>query len=103
VLVDHARRRDADKRGGGARDVPLEDAPPLRAEDAHLFLALNDALVRLEEQDERQAVVIQMHYFVGLTIREMADVMDLSRSTVKRDLRSARAWLASELQPVGES
>lgn len=100
VLVDHARRRDAQKRGGDAREIPLEDAAPPSTEDARLFLALNDALDRLGERDARQAVVVQMHYFVGLTIRELADVMDLSRSTVKRDLRSARAWLASELQPV---
>lgn len=103
VLVDHARRRGAQKRGGDAREIPLDDAPLPGTEDVRLFLALNDALDRLGEREERQAVVVQLHYFVGLTIREMADVMELSRSTVKRDLRSARAWLASELQPVEES
>jgi len=107
VLVDHARRLEADKRGGGVRPIPLDDvatpaaAPP--ADDAHLFLSLNGALDRLEKRDERQAAVVGLHYFAGLTIFEIADVLEVSRSTVKRDLRAARAWLADELAPAGSS
>lgn len=97
VLIDHARRRKAQKRGGDVEPVPLGDAPEPAVEDARRFLALNDALERLENRDARQAQILEQHYFGGLTILEVADVMDLSRSTVKRDLRAARAWLAAEL------
>lgn len=97
VLVDHARRRDAAKRGGGARPLPLEDALHLADEDAARFLELDEALRRLEGVDERQARILEQHYFGGLSIEEIGEAMDLSRSTVKRDLRFGRAWLATEL------
>ncbi|MFW6088339.1 MAG: sigma-70 family RNA polymerase sigma factor [Gemmatimonadota bacterium] len=107
VLVDHARRLEADKRGGGDRPMPLDDvatpAAGSTADDARLFLSLNDALVRLERRDERQAAVVGLHYFAGLTVVEIADALETSRSTVKRDLRAARAWLADELAPAGNS
>lgn len=96
VLVDHARRRDALKRGGGRRPLPLEEARQV-AEDDERFLSLDAALNRLEAMDARQAAVLEQRYFGGLGLREIAEVMGVSRSTVKRDLRSARAWLAIEL------
>ena len=97
VLVDHARRRGAEKRGGDGSDVPLEDAPQLAAGDVRRFLDLEQALSALREIDERQASVVEHHYFGGLTFDEIADVLGVSRSTVKRDMRFARAWLAAEL------
>lgn len=103
VLVDHARRRDAAKRGGGVRPLPLEDALQLADEDAARFLELDDALSRLESVDERQARILEQHYFGGLSIEEIGEAMNLSRSTVKRDLRFGRAWLATELGEDGGS
>lgn len=97
VLVDHARHRDAQKRGGGARPVTLDDALHLAAEDAIRFLELDHALSRLESVDARQASILEQHYFGGLSVDEIAEVASVSRSTVKRDLRFARAWLATEL------
>lgn len=101
VLVDHARRRDAAKRGGGVRPLPLDDALHLADEDAARFLELDDALRRLEAVDERQARILEQHYFGGLSIEEIGEAMTLSRSTVKRDLRFGRAWLATELGEDG--
>lgn len=97
LLVDHARQRDARKRGGGEKPVPLDDALHLAADDATRFLELDDALTRLESVDERPAALLEQHYFSGLSIEEIAHANDVSRSTVKRDLRFARAWLAAEL------
>jgi RNA polymerase sigma factor (TIGR02999 family) len=99
VLVDHARRRATRKRGGGVRPVPLDAIGPLAAEDSGRFLELDAALDRLEAEDPRQARIIEQQYFVGLSIEEIADLLGISRSTVKRDLRAARAWLAAELAP----
>lgn len=97
VLVDHARRRHAAKRGGARSDLPLEEAPPLAADDTRRFLALDEALESLRAADERQADVVEHHYFGGLKVDEIAELYGTSRSTVKRDLRAARAWLAVRL------
>jgi RNA polymerase sigma factor (TIGR02999 family) len=99
VLVDHARRRGAQKRGSGKRPVTLDNATQLTTEDAHSsrVILLDEALARLERIDDRCARVLEQHYFGGLTTLDIAEVMDLSQSTVKRELRAARAWLASEL------
>ena len=101
VLVDHARHHNAAKRGGGQRPVPLDRAGDIAAEDTRRFLALDAALTRLESHDERHTRILEHHYFGGLTTAEIADAMELSQSTVKRDLRAARAWLAAEL--IGEA
>lgn len=97
LLVDHARQRDAVKRGGGERPAPLDEALHLASADATRFLELDGALHRLEAIDARQARILEQHYFGGLSIDEIADATDTSRSTVKRQLRFARAWLAAEL------
>ena len=97
LLVDHARRRDADKRGGGATRVPLEDAEastPAREVDV---IALDRALERLAALDGTQAKVVELRYFAGLTVEETADVLGTSPSTVAREFRVARAWLQREL------
>jgi len=97
VLVDHFRRKKADKRGGDWRRVTLAqvggEAPPPQLD----FLELEEALSRLEALDARQAEVVSLRFFAGLTVDEVAEALDLSRTTVEGEWRSARAWLAREL------
>lgn len=105
ILVDHARRQGAQKRGEGARPVPLsEEFPspgrPDRFEMVEV-VALHEALDRLGALDPRQARVVELRFFGGLTIEETAEVLDVSLDTVKRDWRNARMWLRREL--VGPS
>lgn len=97
LLVDHARRHHADKRGGGVTHVPLEQAEvavPAREVDV---IALDRALERLAALDATQAKVVELRYFGGLTLEESAEVLGTSRATVIRAFRVARAWLEREL------
>ena len=100
VLVDHARRHHAAKRGGGARRVPLEhvDALPA-AERDELLVALDDALARLAGLDARQARVVECRFLGGLTEEETAAALGVGLRTVKRDWAKARSWLYQELHP----
>lgn len=100
VLVDHARRRQAWKRGMGLRAANLDDVDVAAATPAPDLVALDDALQRLAELDPRQARVIELRYFGGLSIEEAADVLGVSSGTVKRDWESARLWLFAELKPA---
>jgi RNA polymerase sigma factor (TIGR02999 family) len=99
ILIDHARRRQAAKRGGGEwRRVSLADADeksPLPDAD---LIALDEALDRLAELNERQARIVELRYLAGLSVKETAHVMDVSMRTVKSDWRMARAWLSRELR-----
>jgi len=97
ILVDHARARTATKRGGESIVEQLHEDTVLREVDLERVMELDAALTRLEQLDERQARMIEQRYFGGLTLEEVAAAMNLSLATVKRDLRSARAWLATEL------
>lgn len=98
VLVDHARARIAAKRGAGRTLVPLEDAPePARAPGVDV-LALDQALERLSALDARQAQVVEMRYFGGLSAEETAAALGISIPTVKRDWALARAWLFRALE-----
>lgn len=97
VLVDHARRRMAGKRGGGETLGELHEETWVTEVDSDQVTELDEALTRLEQLDERQARMVEQRYFGGLTLEEIAATMDVSLATVKRDLRSARAWLAAEL------
>lgn len=97
VLVDRARARGAAKREGGITLVELEAAGAIVTVDLDKVAELDEALTRLERLDERQARLIEQRYFGGLSLEEIALAMHLSLATVKRDLRSARAWLAIEL------
>ena len=103
ILVDHARRRVRGKRGGGMVVVPLEEAPEPAASsplDAGVDVeALDNALDRLAAMDARRARVVELRYFSGMTIDEIAEVMETSPGTVKRDWTVARAWLFAELGP----
>ena len=98
VLVDHARARKAAKRGGGAVPVAV-DAPLAWIPDEELdrYAEMDAALRRLEEMDPRQGRILEQRYFGGLTLEETAEALGISLATVKRELRSARAWLAAEM------
>jgi RNA polymerase sigma factor (TIGR02999 family) len=94
VLIDAARRRTTDKRGGGDLAVTLGDEVAARPLDAERLLALNAALEELERMDPRRASVVECRFFGGLDVDETAAALNLSSATVKRDWRVARAWLA---------
>ena len=108
VLIDHARRRGRDKRGGGQQRITLEASRVGRAEglvDAGLgqevdldeLLSLDRMLTELAEHDPRAARVVELRYFAGLTVPEVAQVLEVSVSTVEGDWRHARAWLKKAL------
>jgi RNA polymerase sigma factor (TIGR02999 family) len=98
ILIDHARAREADKRGGRERRVTLDVgvASPEPVDDVDL-LALDEALVRLKTLDDAQARIVELRFFGGLSIEETAEAMETSPSSIKREFRSARAWLFREL------
>ena len=95
ILVDHARRRAAKKRDAG-RPITLEENLAGDTEPEEV-LGVNDALERLAELDARQARIVELRYFAGLTVEETAAVLELSPATVKREWTSAKAWLQLEL------
>jgi RNA polymerase sigma factor (TIGR02999 family) len=98
ILVDHARRRARLKRGETPEAVPLEEAEwALSADEAEELLALDDALLRLEQMNPRSGEVVQHRFFGGLTVDETADVLGVSTKTVQRDWLAARAWLRKEV------
>lgn len=97
ILVDHARRHQAGKRGDGVPSVSLDQATEAIAPDAIPVLALDHALGRLAELDEDLARVVELRAFGGMTIEEAACVLKISPTTVKRDWRTAKAWLTREL------
>ncbi len=97
ILLMHARKRSTAKRGGGQARLPLDDVVVISNERAEALLALDEALTRLEAVDARLAQIVEYRYFGGLTIEETAAVLGISKATVKRDFRTARAWLHREL------
>ncbi len=98
ILVDHARAHQADKRGGGARRVPLEEGIDAGVERAADLVALDDALAALAAIDARKARIVELHHFAGLTVAETAEVLGLSVSTIVLEARLARAWLVAALR-----
>jgi RNA polymerase sigma-70 factor (ECF subfamily) len=98
VLVDHARRRLADKRGGDLQQVELEEDIALTPHQSAEVLSLDEALDRLERMDARQAQIVEMHYFAGNPVAEIAHVFQISERTVKRELQTARLFLKRQLQ-----
>jgi RNA polymerase sigma factor (TIGR02999 family) len=99
ILVDRARSHRALKRGGPLRRVPLESLD-LAAEDrADVLLALNDALDRLQQLNERQARVVECRFFGGMTEEETAEALGIGLRTAKRDWAKARSWLYQEINP----
>jgi RNA polymerase sigma factor (TIGR02999 family) len=97
ILVDHARRHGASKRGDGVRCVSIDEAEDVAASIEMPVLALNQALDRLETVDAELARIVELRAFGGLTIEEAAHVLGVSPSTAKRDWRTAKAWLNREL------
>lgn len=97
ILVDHARRRQAARRGGKSIHVTLGEESGSADERIHDLLALDAALERLADLDERQASVVELRFFGGLDVEETAATLDVSPSTVKRDWAFAQAWLQAEL------
>lgn len=97
VLVDHARARNAMKRGGGASALPLREEIWVSEIDLDAVHELDQALTRLEALDPRQSAILEQHYFGGLALDDIAGALSVSVRTVKRELRAARAWLACEL------
>jgi len=104
ILVDHARRKKAGKKGGGAERRSFDESldsntlwgPAIRPLDVDL-VALDDALSSLAELDPRQAQIVELRYFAGLTIEETAETLESSPTTVKREWHTARLWLLREL------
>ena len=97
ILVDHARRRDADKRGGSQIKLPLDEALAAADETDVDLLAIDEALDRLSAIDEQQARVVELRFFSGLSVEETAAALGVSPKTVKRDWAVARAWLRREI------
>ena len=97
ILIDHARRHAYAKRGGGARQVSLDETATVIQEDLAEFLRLDEALKSLAELDPRRSQVVELKYFGGLNNDEIAGVLKISKNTVIRDWNMARAWLHSQL------
>jgi RNA polymerase sigma factor (TIGR02999 family) len=103
ILVDHARRHSAQKRGDGVQLVAIEDAKEVAASGDVPVLALDHALDRLEKIDPQLAKIVELRAFGGLTIDEAAHVLKVSPSTAKREWRTAKAWLNREIGTEGHS
>lgn len=97
ILVDHARGHQADKRGGGAAKLSLDEAIEIADQKEVDLIALDDALNQLAQLDEQQCRVVELRFFAGLTVEEVAEVMKLSPATIKREWSMAKAWLHREL------
>ena len=98
ILLNYARDQNRLKRGGRAIHVSLSEAMVMPAEKDRELIALNDALTRLEALDERKSKVVELRYFGGLTVEEVAEVLKVSTITVMRDWAFAKAWLSREMQ-----
>jgi RNA polymerase sigma-70 factor (ECF subfamily) len=97
ILVDHARTRDAQKRGGSAEKVSLENAFVYTDGQSWQVVAVHEALNKLEKWDQRQCRIVELRFFAGLNVEETAEAMELSPTTVKREFQMAKAWLYGEL------
>jgi len=97
ILVEFARRRHSQKRGGDMTFVPLEDGEHIGSETAVDFVRLSDALTALADHDVRMSQVVELRFFGGMTVDETADVLKVSPETVMRDWKTAKAWLLQEL------
>ena len=99
ILVDHARKRRADKRDGKLQRVELDWEPAAVPDhEVERVLAIDEALTRLAEWDVRQAKVVELRYFAGFDVGETAEILGVSEKTVKRDWSMARAWLQTQLE-----
>lgn len=99
ILVDYARRRQALKRGGSVRPIPLDETRIAIEEHAAMVVSLDEALDRLSAMNERAGQVVEMRFFGGLTEKETAEVLGVSERTIRRDWTKAKVWLYKELYP----
>lgn len=97
ILVDHARRRQRVKRGGGRIRITLDEGLAISPERSEDLLALDEALGRLAEVDPRQATIVELRFFAGLSVAEVAEVLGVSKRTVESEWTMVRAWLRREL------
>jgi RNA polymerase sigma factor (TIGR02999 family) len=102
ILVDHARANLAQKRGGGFERVPLSDQLPWVQIGGESMLAVNSALDELKEFDPQKVQLIELRYFLGCTAEETAQLMNVSKATVDRDLKFARSWLFQRMSREGD-
>jgi RNA polymerase sigma factor (TIGR02999 family) len=100
IVMNRARRRSAAKRGGGTPDVSIEDTAILSDERAADLIALDDALITLAAMDPRQSQIVELRFFGGLSVEETGEILGISPGTVKREWRTAKAWLHSEVLRV---
>jgi RNA polymerase sigma factor (TIGR02999 family) len=98
ILIENARRKQRLKRGGGQKKVDLEDAEPAVAEPAEDIVALNEALEKLALEDPTKANLVKLRYFAGLTIKQAAEILDISQATAERYWSYARVWLFYEIK-----
>ncbi len=101
ILLDHARARQAEKRGGAASRVSFDEArgvPAKAGPSPEVLIAVDQALRRLEQIDPRQCQIVELRFFGGLTLPQAAEVLEISRATAERDWSAARRWLAREMQ-----
>lgn len=98
ILIDHARRKGAIKEGGGWERVLLDDVLPATEMQEADLLAVSEAIEALAARDERKARVVELRFFAGLSVEEVAHVLDVSKTTVEGDWRFARAWLSKQLR-----
>ncbi len=98
ILIDHARRRGAVKRGGDWRRAAVNVASLALDENLDNFLALDEAILRLEEQDPKAAQVVRLRFYAGLSIEDTARILEISPRTVKREWTYARTWLLHQLE-----
>lgn len=97
ILIDYARRRGRAKRGGGQRTIPIDLIDVAATGDPNEILALDHALTQMEAMDAQMAQVVKLRFYAGLTVGEVAELLGISASTVKRDWSVARAWLYQTL------
>lgn len=103
ILVDHARGKKRQKRGGGMHRIPLDDDVRVTNRSDEDVLAIEAALIKLAELDARQAQIVELRFFGGLTVEEVAEVLNVSKRTVESDWTMVRAWLRRELTEEPES
>ena len=102
ILVDHAKRSGAKKRGGGRQRVSLDDLTETQSSEVD-YLSLDDALSKLEQFNAHYSNIVQLRFFGGLTVEEVAELTNSSTRSVKRDWRTARAWLHAQMESGGET
>jgi RNA polymerase sigma factor (TIGR02999 family) len=100
ILVDHARSHACAKRGGGAAKLELDEALVVSNQKAAEVIALDDALKQLALLDPQQSRIVELRFFGGLTVEEVAEVMHLSPATIKREWSTAKAWLYHQLSKL---